>query len=839
MENTTTNGPKSTTSGATRSPLAEAGDDPRLLCWLLEQTAQPFVMFDSDGLIVRANGALAALVGYSTRELLGMKVMELTDEGSAGVTAENLRRLMDTGQPQRYEKAYRHKDGSIVPVDVVAASYRDERGNVLGYSAFVTDVAERKRAEHALRESEARFRKLYDEAPFGYDELDETGRIVNINRTECELLGYDREEMLGRLAVDLVAEAEREGARRDLDEMLREGRPPFSVERTYVTKDGRRLIVAIENRARLDVSGRVVGLRRTVRDVTARRKTESALVASERRARALFEGIEDGIFVHDLRGRILDVNPAACRHLGYARDELLKLTTADIDDPDFGSGYEDRLHRQLEKGRLSFEGRHRARDGRLIPVEINTSTIVFEGQRAVLAVMRDISERKALEESRRRFDEAQLENAREIEEKHRALAVSEARYRQLTEGCLDAVVVADDQGLITLFNPAAERTFGFGAPEVLGRPITALMPEEFHGPHAAGFARYLKTRDPRVVGRTVELRGRRKDGTEFPMELSLNAVEVGGVPQFIGSIRDQGERQRMRAMLAQSEKLASIGLLSAGVAHEINNPLAYIGNNLAVLERDLKGIMAMMAGYESAHDRLDGAAPEVMAEIRALSDDLDWPYVRDNLGRMLTRTREGVQRVANIVQNLRGLARTSAPKMEDVALADLLGSAVEMIQGRMRRDGIGLEIDAPEGLPKVHCVGSQISQVFLNLLVNAVQALEEAERPEGGRLRVAIRQGAEFQAVEVIDNGPGIEAECLPKLFDPFFTTKPVGEGTGLGLSISHGIVTGHGGRIEVESTPGVGTCFRVLLPGAAPRGPGPPPAHPLSPIPDRAEGDR
>ncbi len=137
------------------------------------------------------------------------------------------------------------------------------------------------------------------------------------------------------------------------------------------------------------------------------------------------------------------------------------------------------------------------------------------------------------------------------------------------------------------------------------------------------------------MGKTVELRGVRKNGDEFPLELSLNAVELAGELQFIGSIRDQTERQRMRAMLAQSEKLASIGLLSAGVAHEINNPLAYVANNLAVLERDMKGVLEIMALYEAAHEPLRAAAPGMLREVEEKIEDLDWDYVRDNLQRML------------------------------------------------------------------------------------------------------------------------------------------------------------------------------------------------------------
>jgi signal transduction histidine kinase len=248
------------------------------------------------------------------------------------------------------------------------------------------------------------------------------------------------------------------------------------------------------------------------------------------------------------------------------------------------------------------------------------------------------------------------------------------------------------------------------------------------------------------------------------------------------------------------------------VAHEINNPLAYVGNNLAVLERDLKGILAIMAAYESGRPALESHAPEVIKQVDELNEDLDWEYVRANLERMISRTRDGVQRVASIVQNLRGLARTSTLKLEPALLRDLIAPAVEMIQGRGKRHNIEIVIDIPANL-RVNCVTSQISQVLLNLLVNAIQAPESVNRPAGGKITVTSVTRGDMVGLKIQDTGCGIPGENLPKLFDPFFTTKAVGEGTGLGLSISHGIITGHGGRIEVESESGVGTAFTVFLP--------------------------
>ncbi len=788
-----------------------------LLLRLLEHAPQPFGVTDLDGRFRRTNRAFQELTGYSAAELLTMTLSDLTPKPWRAKMSDVFARIVATGAPARYEKEYLRKDGRLVPIEAAVDLFHDDSGNAAGFFAFVTDLTERKHVETALRDSEERYRRLYDEAPVGYHELDREGRIVGINITECEMLGYSRGELLGRALADFLAPELRDDAVRVFRESIARQRPLMTLERTFVRRNGTRLPAVVEERYSYDAAGRVAGLRGTVLDITDRQRAECALVAAERRARALFEGIEDAVFVHSPEGRILDANPAASRLLGYSHTELLALSTRDIDAPDFAQGYEQRLAEQLARGRLACEGRHRTKFGRVIPVEINTAAIQFGDERAVLAVVRDITERKALEATRHQLAEAQARIAREMEAKNQALTESEARYRQLTESSLDAVVLADAAGRIALFNHAAERIFGYQASEVIGQPVTILVPPKFREAHTRGLTRFVETRVARLVGRTVELRALRKSGEEFPIELSLNAIDSAGELQFIGSIRDQTERHRMREMLVQSEKLASIGLLSAGVAHEINNPLAYVANNLAVLERDVKGLMEMLCSYEGASDALSAAAPEVAERVRAISDDCDWPYVRDNLGRMLSRTREGVQRVANIVQSLRSLARTSPPKMEPARITDMVDSALEVLRGRLKHHHIDLAIEHGEVGPVV-CVPTQISQVILNLLINASQAIESQGKPDGGQIRVCSRREGEHAVIIVSDNGCGIAPEDLPKLYDPFFTTKPVGEGTGLGLSISHGIITGHGGRIEVESAPGAGTSFRIVLPVKPPR---------------------
>lgn len=719
----------------------------QLAARVIEQTSQPPVILDLRRSLTCWNPAFASLLGYAADELRGMDIQGLIPRRWQPATVEALRQLQATGEAQRYEKGYFRKDGSTVPVGLVMDLLRDDQERPLGYYGFITDISERLRIGQALRESEDRFRTLYDEAPLGYHEIDTEGRIDSVNHTECEMHGCALEEMVGRLIFDFVREDLLGESRLAVQERIRGERPVQSVERAYKTRDGRELVLQIENRLTRDDFGNVVGIRSTMQDVTKHKQNR---VAFERWARTLFEGVNDAVSVHDLAGRIRDVNPAVTHLLGYTCDELFQLTTWDIEAPEFADGFEARLRQQLSSGHFSCEGQHRTRDGRTIPAEINTPTIRLEDQTVILAVIRDINERKALEETRRQFAKSQLKNARAIEAKNRGLTRSESRYRRLAGGSLDAIVAADSEGRVTLFNPAAERIFGCSASEVFVQPLAKLVLND----QALDFEAALQAWDPQVVGRTIELNGRRKYGEVFPLELSLGVADLDCELQFIGSIRNQTERQRMREMLVQSDRLASIDLLAARVAHEINNPLVYITNNLAVLERDLTRVLEMMAAYESAHE-----------------DDLDWSYVRENLNRMFSRTREGVQRVANIVQKMRGMARTSPTKMEPALLRDLLESVVEMVQGRVRRHDVELVMEA-EDVSKIICTPAEMGQVIPNLVVNAIQAVEESRPSQGRRVVVRLRVELGCQIIGIIHNGIGISPEIRSHLFDPFYTTK-------------------------------------------------------------------
>ena len=261
-----------------------------------------------------------------------------------------------------------------------------------------------------------------------------------------------------------------------------------------------------------------------------------------------------------------------------------------------------------------------------------------------------------------------------------------------------------------------------------------------------------------------------------------------------------------RNQVRQTERLASIGQLAAGVAHEINNPIAYLFSNFGTLEAYLGRLFEMLEAYEQAEPALAGSA--VATRLAALRARVELDYLKQDIPMLMGESKEGLSRVRKIVQDLKDFSRVDThQEWVWASLHQGIDSTLNIVANEIKyRADVRLEYGA---LPEIECLPSELNQVFLNLLVNASQAVG----PERGL--IVVRSGAAGNAVwvEVEDNGCGIAAEHLPRVFDPFFTTKPVGRGTGLGLSLAYGIVQKHQGSIDVLSEPGRGTCFRVTLP--------------------------
>ena len=302
---------------------------------------------------------------------------------------------------------------------------------------------------------------------------------------------------------------------------------------------------------------------------------------------------------------------------------------------------------------------------------------------------------------------------------------------------------------------------------------------------------------------------------------------AGGVAFFDGVLTDITERraqtEELTATLAaqrqlnkrleeahnqllQSEKMASIGQLAAGIAHELNNPIGFVHSNLGTLESYLRDLMEIIDAYAKGLD--EGTDPTAQrAVIARLREERDFDYVRGDIVQLLSESKDGLSRVRKIVQDLKSFSHVSEQEWQWADLHQGLDSTLNIVWNELKYK---CQVVKEYGdIPKIHCLISQLNQVFMNLLVNASHAIETK-----GTITIRTRPlGDDAVCIEVSDTGKGIAPEHLTRIFEPFFTTKPVGKGTGLGLSLSYGIINKHHGRIEVESTLGVGTTFRIILP--------------------------
>ena len=509
------------------------------------------------------------------------------------------------------------------------------------------------------------------------------------------------------------------------------------------------------------------------------RRSEQSFAATERRAesrlQALFEGAPDAMLTVGAEGRILTVNRRCESLLGYQPEELVGQPLELLIPERLRTSIAAERARDAAETAPCLLGVRldqcvRRKDGVELPVEVSLSPVETETGKIMIAAIRDITERKRVEEQR----------ARTAEELQRA----QTDFRQVIDKSPDGITIRRGRTLLYV-NPAFAAGLGYAdAAQLVGVDIFDLVfPED----REIVSRRFLEGQR-RGVSESSGIRTLRRDGTVAMLAFSPSQViEFEGAPAHLTVVRDMTERNKMEARLLLSDRMVSVGILAAGVAHEINNPLAAAVANLEVASK-LVADLLLAPGAASSLVELD----EVLRDVR-----------------------EGAERVRLIVRDLKIFSRSEEEKVARVDVHRVLDSTLRMAWNEVRhRARLVKDYGKIEG---VAANEARLGQVFLNLVVNAAQAIPEG-RAEANEIRVVTRMdGCGRVVIEVRDTGPGIPPNVEKQLFTPFFTTKAIGTGTGLGLSICHRIVTGLGGEIEVESQPGEGAVFRVSLLAAGP----------------------
>ncbi|MFO1001909.1 MAG: PAS domain S-box protein [Planctomycetaceae bacterium] len=509
----------------------------------------------------------------------------------------------------------------------------------------------------------------------------------------------------------------------------------------------------LSSHARLfcNAAGEPVRLLGITWDISDRMQAMEALRESEMRYRRLIAVLPTAVLVHDGH-RVLYSNPAFVRLVGAeTADEVAGRPAIDFVSMDDRTLVQERILEMLATGEpvSGTEIRLARLDGRSIPAYSVSTPVTGYGPEAFLVAITDLTDK---------------ERATEL-------------LRSVLSSVGDAILTIDEKGIIGSATPSAARQFGYTEDELLGQNVSLLMYEPFAQEHDGYLFSYLKTGIAKVIGIGREVECLRRDGTRFSADLTVTEFSLEGERRFTGVLRDTTERKRLQSQFIQAQKMEAVGRLAGGVAHDFNN------------------LLTIISGY---------------CELLLMSD----LPVGDKRRESIATIRDAGERAARLTQQLLAFSRKAVFEPKLIDLNELVTDSVKLLRRLIGEDIILVVITFPKPTP-VKADPGQFEQVIMNLVVNARDAM-----PTGGRLTIetsvlpaAGSESSLFACLAVSDTGQGVSDEVKEKIFEPFFTTKGVGKGTGLGLAVVHGVVTQSGGQITMESSVGVGTTFRVVMP--------------------------
>jgi two-component system sensor kinase FixL len=463
---------------------------------------------------------------------------------------------------------------------------------------------------------------------------------------------------------------------------------------------------------------------------------------------AIVESSQDAIIGKDLNGIVLSWNEGAHRMYGYSAGEMVGRSMNVIIPPDRPNELVSILDRVRRGERVApYETARITKDGRRLDISLLVSPIRDAGGRIVgaSAIGRDITEQKLAEQARR---------------------ASEARWRAIIETAVDGIVLIDARGTIEVFNPGAERMFGYAESEVLGRNVNMLMPAPYHDEHDGYMRRYLETGNRKIIGIGREVVGRRKDGTTFPLHLAVGELSAGKERRFAGILHDLTARVALEERLREQAALVRLGEMAAVIAHEVKNPLTAVRGAVQVIGSRLP------------------------------PGSKDFPITKEIVARL-----DGLN---GLIQDLLLFARTPYPHPSPVELASILRIVADLLSADPAFAAVQVEITG--SAPPLSADADLLKIVFQNLIINAAHAMDSQ-----GSVRVSVVDEHDGVVVTISDEGPGIAPEIRERLFQPFQTTKA--RGTGLGLATAKRLVEAHAGTIAIDCPPAGGTTVTIRLP--------------------------
>ncbi|MGO9569884.1 MAG: PAS domain S-box protein [Desulfomonilaceae bacterium] len=726
---------------------------------LVENVGVGISLIDSEHNIIVSNPVVGKWFDKPVSEFRGKKCFQEFEKRETVCEHCPGERAMATGHPAEAEREGVRDDGTGVVVRIRAFPMFGQDGVATGFTEVIEDITERREAERALRESEQRFRAVFESNHVVMLILDpETGRIEDASPGACAFYGYDRAE-LKQKHLSEINMLSLEQLNQRMQEAKSQQRKYFDFQHRLASGEVRGVEVCT---GPISIDGRTL-LFSVINDVTERKRAEQALKESEEQYRAVFDNAGIGINVVDREMRLAQANPALLKMLGYTEQELRQLVLTDIIHPDDRASAcqdFDALMRELD-GPYRVERRYVKKDRSFIWADLSVSPIRDGGgkPREAVGVIADITERKRTEE---------------------ALRESEQRYRNLFDESRDGVYLCARDGVLDEANQAFFDLFGLTREEARHWNVA----KAYRDP--ADRTRFRETieRNGSVVDYEVKLK--KKDGTGIDCQITstLRLDENGTILGYQGIIRDITDRKRLEQQLLQAQKMEAIGTLAGGIAHDFNN------------------LLTVILGYSEL----------------IISDKNERDRDYEDLKKVIHAGRSA----GDMVQQILAFGRKTETKFWPINLNKQVPQLRKMLSRLLPRT-IEVQIDLAPDLPTVNADPAQIDQILMNLAVNARDAMPDggsltietrAVVLDNEYCSTHIEASKGLHALLTVrDTGTGIDGASSDRIFEPFYTTKKPGQGTGLGLAMVYGIVKGHGGHIAVDSEAGAGTAFKIYLP--------------------------
>jgi len=763
---------------------------------ILDSLSEMLAYQDLGHRIVWANRAAADSLGLPVEEMLGRTCHELWRQRPDPCPNCPLRKVAATGEPHQGEMV--NAAGRIW--EIRGYPVRDGQGQLVGVLQITQDVTALRKAEFDVRKKEREFFTLVGNIPAmvfrGYID----GAIDFYDNRIEEMLGYRKEDFDARRLtwMDIIKPDDLEGVKEVFLQALKTDR---SYVREYRVRHARGRPVWIEERSRIFLTpeGKVDFVEGVFYEITEKKRLEEIFQDQFHFLQTLMDTIPSPIFFKDAAGRYLGGNAAFARYLGRDQGEIVGKTVFDLYPPESAE-----LHHRMDQalferpGVKVYESQVQDAEGRVREVEFRKATFTHRDGSlgGLVGVILDLTDQKRREAALRR---------------------AHADMKQLM-GALPSILISlSGDGFIIQWNHSAERVFGLTSREVWGQPLSDIGLNWDEERVAQGLAAAWETGRPL---RLDDVAYRRRDGKDGFLGLTLSPIhDDEGKPAgllLLGA--DITERRILQSQLAQAQKLESIGQLAAGIAHEINTPIQYVGDNTRFLRdafgeltQTLEKLSSFLAGLppETALERVREGWAEILQEA-------DVEYFLQEIPPALAQSLEGVERVARIVRAMKDFSHPGAREKKATDLNRALENTITVARNEWKY-AADVVTHFEADLPLVQCLPGEMNQVFLNLLVNAAHAIGDVvdrDAGEKGVITVTTRTDGRFVEVRVADSGPGIPEEIRGKIFDPFFTTKEVGKGTGQGLAIAYRVITEqHGGSITFDSEAGRGATFILRLP--------------------------